>query len=126
MRRFGERSHGVGRKLTGGGQRGVARVGPFKPGLRRGAIGRLQRLQFPPRLVEIISQRSRSDPRHHGAAIIAGGIGAFDLDQFRRARLQTLDDAAYRLCFQVGTLDLPGRRLATKVLKAKGYRVLGC
>src|SRR3954454_25411227 len=44
LRRFAERCHGVGRKFTGGGQRGVARVGPFKPGLRHGAIVRLQRL----------------------------------------------------------------------------------
>jgi hypothetical protein len=93
LRRFAERCHGVGRELTGGGQRGVARVGPFKPGLRRGAIVRLQRLQFPPRLVEVISQRSRGDPRHHGAAIGAGGVGALDLDQLGGARLQALDDA---------------------------------
>jgi hypothetical protein len=55
LRRFAECSHGVGRKLTGCGQRGIARVGPFKPGLRPGTIGRFQRLQFAPRLVGVIS-----------------------------------------------------------------------
>ena len=66
---------------------------PFQPGLRRGTVGRLQRLQFPPRFIGIVAQRRRGDPRHHGAAIIADGVGALDRDQFGRARLQPLDDA---------------------------------
>jgi hypothetical protein len=36
---LGERGHGIGRKLTGRGKRGIARVGLVEPGLRGRAVG---------------------------------------------------------------------------------------
>ena len=52
-------------ELAGGRERGIAGIGLVEPGLRGGAIGRRQRLQFAPRLGEIVAQRRRRDPRDH-------------------------------------------------------------
>ena len=59
---FGERRHGVGRELSGSGQRGVTRVNLVEPGLRASAIGRRQRVQLAPRLDDIVAQRRRICP----------------------------------------------------------------
>ena len=91
--RFGERRHGVGRELTRGGERRIACIGLVEPGLRGGAIGRRQRIQFAPRLGQIVAQRRRRDPRDDGAAIVADGVGALDANKFCRTGLQTIDDA---------------------------------
>src|SRR3981081_2091923 len=44
--RLGERRHGLSRKLTGCGERRVAGVGLVQPGLRSGAVGWRERIQF--------------------------------------------------------------------------------
>ena len=90
---FGERRHRVGGELTGGRERGIAGIGLVEPGLRGGAIGRRQRLQFAPRLGEIVAQRHRRDPRDHRAAVAADGVGALDANELGRTRLQPIDDA---------------------------------
>src|SRR5262245_13810649 len=56
LRRLGERRHGVRGKLSGRGKRCLARRRLVEPALRGRAIGRRQRQQFAPRLVEIVAQ----------------------------------------------------------------------
>src|ERR1700730_16638236 len=90
---LGEHGHGIGRELTGSGERGIARIGLVEPGLRGRAIGWGQRIQFAPRLGKIVAQRRRGDARDDGVAIIAGRICALDPNQLRRAGLQAIDDA---------------------------------
>src|SRR2546429_8006927 len=84
--RFGERRHGLRGELTGCGKGCVACVCLVEPGLGSGTIGRRQRLQLAPRLGEIVTQRRCRDPRHHGTAIVADAVGAFDTNQFCGAR----------------------------------------
>jgi hypothetical protein len=91
--RLGERRHGLSRKLTGCGERRVAGVGLVQPRLGSGAVGWRERIQFAASLGHIIAQRGRRDPRDHGTAIVADGVGALDADQFRGASLQAVDEA---------------------------------
>src|SRR5204862_3202592 len=70
-----ERSHGVAGVFARGRKRGVAGIDLAEPLLRRGAIGRRQRIQFAPRLIEIVAQRRCGDARDDAAAIGADGIG---------------------------------------------------
>ncbi len=61
--------------------------------MRRRAVGRIKRIQFTPRLGHVVAQGCRRDARDDGAAASAGGIGALDAHEFRRARLEMLKDA---------------------------------
>src|SRR6476660_7125960 len=81
LRWFGERRHGVGCELTGGGERRVTRIGLVDPALRSGAIRRRQCIQLAPGLIDIVAPRRGRHPRDDIAAIIADRVRTLDADQ---------------------------------------------
>src|SRR3954470_5594759 len=89
-----ERGHGVAGVFARGRKRGVAGVGLAEPILRGGAIGGRKRIQFTPRLAEIVAQRRRRNARDDTAAIGADGIGALDTHELCSAGLQPIDYTA--------------------------------
>src|SRR5450830_477165 len=91
---FAERRRGIGRELTGGRRRSIARIGLLDPWLQWRTIGCREAIQFAPRRADIVEPRGRSSAAEDRRPPLTGLRGdAADANQPFGAGLQTIDYA---------------------------------